>query len=83
MTVLEALGFGLPVVVTENVGARDVLSPEVAITVPVRNPEMIAAAIETARRLCGPHFDVARKSILDENSWTACAQRMIEEVYAD
>lgn len=81
MTVLEALGYGLPLVVTENVGARDLLSPDVAITVPVRNPEMIAAAIESARHMNGPGFHVSRKLILEKNTWTACARRMISNVY--
>jgi glycosyltransferase involved in cell wall biosynthesis len=81
MTVLEALGFGLPLVVTENVGAREILPPEVAITVPVREPEAIAAAIEAARHLCGPGFDLARRSVLNRNTWAACAQRMIDCVY--
>jgi glycosyltransferase involved in cell wall biosynthesis len=83
MTVLEALGYGLPLVITENVGARDVLSPEVAITVPARNPEMTAAAVEVARHLCGPSFDDARRSILEKNTWAACARRMIDEIYAN
>jgi len=81
MTVLEALGYGLPLVVTENVGARSLLSPEVAVTVPIRDPEAIAIAIEAARHLCGPSFDAARKSILERNTWAACAQRMIDSVY--
>jgi glycosyltransferase involved in cell wall biosynthesis len=81
MTVLEALGYGLPVVVTDHVGASDLLSPQVAITVPVRSPEATAAAIEAAGRLPGSQFDAARKSIIDKNSWAACAQRMIDSVY--
>jgi glycosyltransferase involved in cell wall biosynthesis len=81
MTVLEALGYGLPLVVTENVGARELLSPEVAITVPIRDPEAIAAAIEAARHLRGPGFDFARRSILKKNTWAACAERMIDYVY--
>jgi glycosyltransferase involved in cell wall biosynthesis len=81
MTVLEALGYGLPLVVTENVGARDLLSPEVGITVPIRDPEAIAAAIEAARHLRGPGFDLARRSILKKNTWAACAHRMIDCVY--
>jgi glycosyltransferase involved in cell wall biosynthesis len=82
MTVFEALGYGLPLVVTENVGARDVLKPDVAVTVPIRDPFAIAAAIETARRLPGPDFDETRRSIIEKNSWRACAQRMIDTVYA-
>jgi glycosyltransferase involved in cell wall biosynthesis len=83
MTVLEALGYGLPLVVTENVGAKDLLSPEVAITVPIRDPEAIAAAIEPALNLCGPNFDLVRGSILEKNTWARCAWRMINTVYVN
>ena len=83
MTVFEALGFGLPVVVTENVGALDVLSPEVALTVPIRDPLALAAAIEAARSLPGDAFDAARRTLLETNSWAACTRRMLESVYAD
>jgi glycosyltransferase involved in cell wall biosynthesis len=83
MTVLEALGYGLPLVITEHVGAKDVLTDEVAVTVPIRNPEAIAAAIESARRLPGPGFDAARKAIIERNTWAACAGRMIDGIYAD
>ncbi|WP_036258946.1 glycosyltransferase family 4 protein [Methylocapsa aurea] len=83
MTVFEALGYGLPLVITENVGARDLLSRDVAVTVPIRDPNAIAAAIEAARHLPGPEFDAARKSIIEKNTWSACAQRMIDGVYAN
>ena len=81
MTTLEALAFGLPLVITENVGAKDVLSPAVAVTVPIRNAEAIAEAIETARRMGGAEFDAARKALIETNTWMACAQRMLAEVY--
>lgn len=83
MTVFEALGYGLPLVVTENVGAKDLLTPEVAMTVPIRDPSAIASAIVQAARLPGATFDRVRKSILQKNTWTACAQRMLEHVYAN
>lgn len=83
MTVFEALGFGLPLVVTENVGARDLLSSTVAVTVGVRDPEGLREAIEAARELPGEEFDASRRAILERNSWAACAQRMLESVYAD
>ena len=49
MTVLEALSYGLPLVITENVGARDILNEKVAVTVPIRSPEAIAFAIRIGR----------------------------------
>jgi glycosyltransferase involved in cell wall biosynthesis len=81
MTVLEALAYGLPLVVTENVGARDVLTDEVAVTVPIRNPEALAHGILEAQKLPSDSFDIARKCILINNSWEACANRMLNEVY--
>ena len=83
MTTLEALACGLPLVITENVGARDILTDEVAVTVPIRDPEALARAIQTARRLPGPAFDAARRRILEINSWEACARRMLADVYRD
>jgi glycosyltransferase involved in cell wall biosynthesis len=83
MTVLEALGFGLPVVITENVGSKDLLSPDVAFTVPIRDPRALADAIESARLVPGPSFDLARKAIIEMNTWAACARRMLDRVYAD
>lgn len=81
MTVLEALAYGLPVVVTENVGCRDLLNDAVSRTVPIRDPAALARAILEARNLPGERFDVARRKILEENSWSACAERMINSVY--
>jgi glycosyltransferase involved in cell wall biosynthesis len=81
MTVFEALAFGLPLVVTENVGAKDLLNPKVSITVPIKNPEALAQAIYKAIEMPSRSFDEARKIIIDQVSWTACAQRMLESVY--
>jgi glycosyltransferase involved in cell wall biosynthesis len=81
MAVFEALGYGLPLVITEHVGAKDLLNADVAVTVPIRDAKAIASAIERALRLPGPAFDKVRKSILERNSWRACAQRMIDNVY--
>lgn len=81
MTVFEALALGLPVVVTENVGAKDLLTPEVSVTVPIRDPEALAKAIERAAALPSQAFDVSRKALLDKISWEKTAQRMFETVY--
>jgi glycosyltransferase involved in cell wall biosynthesis len=83
MTVLEALGYGLPLVVTSNVGARELLSEQVAVTVPIRDPTAIAHAIERAIHLPGPAFDGARRTIIEQNSWDICVRRMINTVYND
>jgi len=81
MTVLEALAFGLPLVVTENVGAKDLLSPQVSITVQIRDPEAMANAIIRAAEMPSNGFDDARKALLANVSWSGCAQRMCDAVY--
>ena len=81
MTVFEALSFGLPVVVTENVGANDLLNSQVSITVSIRDPEALAKAIERAAEMPCELFDQARKTLLENISWAGCAQRMFESVY--
>ena len=78
MTVFEALSFGLPLVVTENVGANDLLNPQVSITVPIRDSEALAKAIQRAVDMPGDLFDEARKKLLEDISWAGCAQRMFE-----
>ena len=81
MVVLEALAFGLPVVVTEHVGCRDVLDERVAITVPIRDSRALAEAVQRARSLVGDGFEAARREILARTTWAACAERMLGEVY--
>jgi glycosyltransferase involved in cell wall biosynthesis len=83
MTVFEALAFGLPVVVTENVGARDLLTSDVSITVPIRDSEAMSKAIEQAANLPSLAFDEARKALLSKISWQDTAKRMFETVYVD
>lgn len=81
MVVLEALAFGLPVVVTEHVGSRDLLDRRVALTVPIRAPAALAEAIQAARMLTGDAFEEARRGILARATWAACARRMLQDVY--
>jgi glycosyltransferase involved in cell wall biosynthesis len=81
MTVFEALAFGLPLVVTENVGAKDLLNSQVSITVPIRNSEELAIAIQKASEMPSKAFDEARKNLLQSVSWSGCAERMFETVY--
>lgn len=81
MTVFEALAFGLPLVVTENVGAKDLLNNKVSITVPIRNPEALAEAILKAIEMPSAAFDQARKQLIENVSWSRCAERMFETVY--
>jgi len=81
MTVFEALAFGLPLVVTENVGAKDLLNNKVSITVPIRNPEALAEAILQAIEMPSVVFDKARKQLIESVSWSRSAERMFESVY--
>jgi glycosyltransferase involved in cell wall biosynthesis len=81
MTVIEALAYGLPLVVTENVGAADLLDERVAVKVKVRDSEEIAKAIVKAQALPSTQFDTARKEILTRNTWGKCVERMIQDVY--
>lgn len=83
MTVLEALSYGLPLVVTENVGAKDVLNTKVSQIVPIRNPEAIAKAVLEVKNLEFNDFDFERKKILDHFNWHTCAKRLINEGYFD
>lgn len=81
MVVLEALAYGLPVVVTENVGARDVLNPLVSRTVPIRDAKALAEAIEWGRIQPSEAIFHAAKIILAQNTWAASAERQLRKVY--
>jgi glycosyltransferase involved in cell wall biosynthesis len=81
MTVLEALGYGLPLVVTDHVGAADLLNEQVSVKVPVRNVRALADGIQAARLMASSDFDTARAAIIANHTWAACARRMVEEVY--
>jgi glycosyltransferase involved in cell wall biosynthesis len=81
MTVLEALSFGLPLVITENVGARDILNDKVAVTVPIRSPKAIARAVPLALDLVGEVFDNERIRILNSNTWQCCTEQLLREAY--
>lgn len=81
MVVLEALAYGLPVVVTENVGARDVLNPLVSRTVPIRDPKALAEAIEWGRVQPSEAIFQEARNILARNTWAASAERQLRTVY--
>ncbi|CAF0694360.1 glycosyltransferase family 4 protein [Candidatus Methylacidithermus pantelleriae] len=82
LAVLEAMASGLPVIVTENTGAADMVDPGVnGFVVPIRSPERIGEAIEKLyrdpdrRRWMGEN--AARKA-REKMSWEAYARRLIE-----
>jgi starch synthase len=81
LVTLEALSYGLPVIVTENVGSADVLDPAVARVVPVRNSQAIEEGIRWASdRATDVVWGVARK-VLENNSWALAADRQLRNVY--
>jgi glycosyltransferase involved in cell wall biosynthesis len=81
LATLEALAYGLPLVVTENVGAADVLDAAVTRVVPIRDPKAIERGIRWASQL-DPNsvWDVAPK-VLKDNSWALSAKRQLSAVY--
>jgi glycosyltransferase involved in cell wall biosynthesis len=81
MTVLEALSFGLPLVLTENVGAKDIVNEKLAEIVPIRDPMALSKAIIGVRNLPGKEFDIERKRILEKYTWNLCAKTLFTDVY--
>ena len=81
MTVLEALSFGLPLVVTENVGAKDVLNNKVATVVPIRDASALANGILSVQHKADSNFDKERTHIINTYTWARCADKMIKDVY--
>jgi len=81
LTTLEALAYGLPLVITDNVGAADVLNPAVACVVPIRDARAIEKGIRWASEL-EPNvvWNLAAK-VLKDNSWTLSAKRQLSDVY--
>jgi glycosyltransferase involved in cell wall biosynthesis len=81
LVTLEALAYGLPLVVTEHVGARDVLNPEVSWTAPIRDPRALAEGIDWARQQDPERIAAAAAQILNRNRWRDCAERQVHSVY--
>jgi glycosyltransferase involved in cell wall biosynthesis len=81
LATLEALAYGLPLVVTDNVGSADVLDPAVTCVVPIRDARAIEEGIRWASELDSDIvWDVARK-VLKDNSWALSAKRQLRDVY--
>jgi glycosyltransferase involved in cell wall biosynthesis len=81
LATFEALAYGLPLVVTENVGAVDVLDPAVTRVVPIRDVRAIEKGIRWASEI-EPNvvWDAAGK-VLKNNSWALSAKRQLSDVY--
>ena len=84
MVALEALAYGLPVVLTDNCGVSDVMNNKVSIKVGIKNPKEIALAIEELLDWGADdyqRFDIERRRIIESNSWNHTALRMISDSY--
>jgi glycosyltransferase involved in cell wall biosynthesis len=81
LVALEALSYGLPLVVTENVGAADVLNSSIARVVPIRDHRAIEAAIRWASDLDPDHVWREAATVLEQNSWALSAKRQLDNVY--
>jgi glycosyltransferase involved in cell wall biosynthesis len=81
LATFEALAYGLPLVVTDNVGSADVLDPAVTCVVPVRDVRAIENGIRWASQL-EPNvvWDMASK-VLRDNTWALSAKRQLSDVY--
>lgn len=79
LVVPQAMACSLPVIVTENVGAADVLSPDSGLIVPIRDVEALKAAILTlyddpARRT---HMgESARRRVTSGHTWDDYGNRL-------
>jgi glycosyltransferase involved in cell wall biosynthesis len=81
LVVLEALAYGLPVVATEHVGARDILNDRVSRIVPIRDPRALADGIEWARTQSREALFPEARAILAKNTWAISAERQLRHVY--
>jgi glycosyltransferase involved in cell wall biosynthesis len=81
LVTFEALAFGLPLVITDNVGSADVLDPSIARVVPIRDPRAIEEGIRWASRLDQDHTWQIASTILKNNSWELSAERQLRDVY--
>lgn len=75
--VLEALACGRPVVATNVGGIPDIIdTPDLGILVPPKNPEKLAAALETA---LNKHWDLKRANEkISSYSWSMNAEKLLE-----
>jgi len=81
LVTLEALAYGLPLVVTDNVGSADVLDPSIARVVPIRDPRAIEEGIRWASFVEPDHVWTVAAKVLESNSWALAANRQLRHVY--
>lgn len=81
MVVAEAMACGLPVIVTENVGAKEMVSPGVnGLIVPVGNAEALANAMRwfIQHRECWPRMSWAARESAERYDWSVYHRRVTE-----
>lgn len=78
-TLLEAIACGLPVVVTDTGGTRELVSGN-GIVVPQRNPGAIAEAVRRIATDAGLRAEMGRRSraIAEEYSWERVAEQYLD-----
>jgi glycosyltransferase involved in cell wall biosynthesis len=77
---LEALACGLPLIVTPNAGAADLIqSPDTGFLVPIRSPEAVAAAIDhyATHRAMWPTYRAACQAFAQHVSWADFRRRIL------
>ncbi|MDQ3621186.1 MAG: glycosyltransferase family 4 protein [Verrucomicrobiota bacterium] len=77
----EALGCGLPIVVTPNAGGEDLVEPgQTGYLVPIRSPEEIAAKLEwfSQNRNALPDMRAAAQRKAAEYPWSRYQQRVLD-----
>lgn len=79
ISVFEALAANVPVLITDNIGAADlVVDGRHGRVVPARRPDRIAEALRTITQdlPTGQEAEEARRELLETVSWRAYAERM-------
>jgi glycosyltransferase involved in cell wall biosynthesis len=79
---LEAMACGVPVVVSCNAGASEMIEQGVTgFVIPIRSPQRIAEAIETLYRSAELRAEMgraARREIVERHSWADYAERLVD-----
>jgi len=81
LVVIYAMASGLPVIVTENVGSKDLIVDGVnGFVVPINSPETIAEKLRYLHAnpdICKSMGKSARKTVLNGYSWEDYGNRLV------
>ena len=82
ISVFEAVAAGLPVIITDNIGAADLIDNQVdGWVVPPRNPQAVAKALQEIQanpEMVSKITKKARQKVAKVLSWKSYAQRMLD-----